>query len=211
MATKEPSPSSSVEVTVDMGHPNYWAVANAFHGHTNTQWWLDLGDLLGGRPGWHCELTGEGLLWSFGPFGSSLFNVGAPEDEDDYAAGRYMLYDYEADEEQKFGSTTAMLEWLEANEHRHADHLRNMRESLSDRHWSVVKGMGIGARITHDGHTYIATVPFLSLESTFADDLPTLMSRVRELIAHACDAPPEVAPDIEITARLDAKATAALT
>lgn len=212
MASNERPPSHDVDVTVNMGSPNYRAVAGTFHGHENVGWWTVLGDLLGGRPGWRCELTEHGLTWLFGPMGSGLFTITAPDDEsDDYATGRYEAFDYEADMSFLFDGTTELREWLDANEHRHADHLQKIHELVSAMDWDVLKGMGLEALVTHDGQTWIATVPKLALESTFADDFPTLLVRVRELITHATSAPPGIAPDISITARLDTAATAALT
>lgn len=221
MAANERPPSHDVEVTVDMGSPNYQAIASTIHGPENVGWWTAIGDLLGGRPGWRCELTEHGLTWLFGPMGSGLFTITAPdadaEDEadadvaaDHYATGRYEVFDYEADGPHSFNGTTELREWLDSNEHRHSDHLEKIHELVSAMDWDVLKGMGLEALVTHDGQTWIATIPKLVLESTFADDFPTLLVRVRELIAHATGAPADIAQDISITARLDVAATAAL-
>lgn len=200
-----------------MGSPNYLAVASAFHGHHSTKWWLALGDLLGGRPGWRCELTDEGLIWLFGPLGTGLFVVSAPFHEDpadvdaDYENGRYVILDHAADEMPEFTGTEKMREWLDANESRHAKHVEKLRFAYEENDWAVLKSMEFETRITHDGHTFIATVPYLSMESTFADDLPTVLTRVQELIAHAFDAPQNIAPEITVKARLDPAAVNAVT
>ncbi|MEG3093483.1 hypothetical protein [Sphingomonas sp. PB1R3] len=204
-------PAWDVEVKVDVGTPTYIILAEQMYGWDAKDWWEDLGDLLGGRPGWHCDFTGEALLWSFGPFGSSLFNVSPPDDAGDYGVGAYELFDYEADETHRFATTAALLSWLEANEHRHADHVRKLKEYASAFEWRVLKDIGVELRVTHDGSVFIGTFPDIAFESAFAADVPTLLAQAREAVARAHDAPPGIAPEIDLIVRLDPKASAALT
>src|SRR4051812_39323296 len=78
-----PGPSWNVEVGIGTGTPQYLTFVWAIYGHDAGPWWEALGDLLGGRPGWHCDFTNQGLLWSYGALGSSLFNISAPSAPDD--------------------------------------------------------------------------------------------------------------------------------
>ena len=120
------------------------------------------------------------------------------------------MFDYEADETRQFSGATALRDGLEANEHRHADHVRRLRDLASADDWAVLTGMGIAVRVTHDGGSFIATFPTIPLESTFAPDLTSLLANAREAIADAHGAPPEVALRIKVTAFLDDRATDAL-
>ena len=88
-------PWMDVEVDTDIGSPPYQAWAELLYGFEDAKWWLDLGDLLAGRPGWHVDLNATGgrltLLWSFGAFGSSLYNVTA------VGPGEFDVFDYDAE------------------------------------------------------------------------------------------------------------------
>lgn len=57
---------------IEVGHPPYLVLADMLHGWAGRTWWEDLGNLLGGRPGWRCQLVNQGeLLWSYGAMGRS--------------------------------------------------------------------------------------------------------------------------------------------
>jgi hypothetical protein len=214
MAEQNVPPSSKVEVGIDLGDPQYVSVAEWVHGDLSGPWWRELGDLLGGRPGWRCDLTSEGLLWSFGASGSSLFNISFPPVEHDAAdaipAG-YDLYDWEADETVSFSNTRELLAWLEANEPRHAGHLRKLRELAMTNDWAVLKSLGWKARVSYDGGTWVGTVEGIPADATFSTSLAGLTDALRELIAASFEAPADVAPDISLSLKLDHAATAALT
>ncbi|MCL8026959.1 hypothetical protein [Nocardioides bruguierae] len=203
-------PAWDVEVTIDVGTPTYVTLAEQLHGWESKVWWENLGDLLGGRPGWHCEFTSEGLLWSFGPLGSSLFNLSAPENPDDYSSGVYEVFDYEADTTHRLASTADLLTWLEGNEHRHVDHVRRMKGLASAFDWRVLKNLGVELRVTHDGSSYIGTFPSLPFESAMETDFLTLLTHARQAVARAHDAPEAIAADIDLVVRLDPRASAAL-
>jgi hypothetical protein len=226
--TEQPvPPSNKVEIGIDLGDPEYLRVAEWIYGQHTVEWWQELGDLLGGRPGWRCDLTSEGLLWSFGPSGSSLFSITLPEadadledvsdldtddpGEDGIAPAGYELYDDDADEMVSFANVSELLTWLEANEHRHANHLAKLREMAMTFDWKVLKTLGWKARVTYVDGTWVGTVDRIPAEATFSSTLPGLTSSLRELIATAFDAPAEVTPDIELSVVLDQAATAALT
>ena len=218
--TEQPvPPSNKVEVGIDLGDPQYLRVAEWLHGQYTLEWWQELGDLLGGRPGWRCDLTSEGLLWSFGASGSSLFNITLPRtdadtedvNEDGVAPDGYNVYDYEADAMVPFGNISELLTWLEANEHRHANHLANLREMAMTFDWKVLKTLGWKAHVTHVDGTWVGTVDGIPTDATFSSTLPGLTAALRELIAAAFDAPAEVTPDIGLSVKLDQAGTAALT
>jgi len=211
-----PGPAWNVEVGIETGTPQYLTFVETIYGHGAGPWWVALGDLLGGRPGWHCDFTSSGLLWSYGALGSSLFNISAPdtpEDPDepsDYETGKYILFDYDADIEHGFFSIDDLRVWLESNEYRHADHAREVGQWVASDGWAMLNALTFDARVTYEDGNWMATVPKLPLEAAFAYDLPTLIERVRELIAGALGAPLELASTIEIQARLTPAATRAL-
>ena len=187
----------------------YSNVAESLTGHVSVQWWERLGDLLHGRPGWHCDLTSEGLLWSYGALGASLFNISAPEDSEDFKRGRYEVFDFDEDESHTF-TLDELRSWLEDNEHRHSDHAHRLGQLYGGEDWSILNGMIFDARVTHDGAMFVGTVPSLVLEFTAADDLATVVDNLRGLVTSALGAPSDVAPRVQIDARLDGKATRAL-
>jgi hypothetical protein len=173
--------------------------------------WEELGDLLGGRPGWHCELTNEGLLWSFGAMESSLPNFGWHGREDQPAHG-YELFDHEADTTLSFDNIALLRTWLEANEHRHANHLRTeLRRWVVHDDWQLLKAFSWKAKVSHEGRSWLGTVDNIPSEATFATDLPALIGQMKELIAAAFDAPADVAAGISPSVRLDESATRAVT
>jgi len=206
-------PAWDVEVTIDMGRPTYANLASRLYGPETEAWWVALGDLLGGRPGWHCEFTQltdhNGLLWSFGAFGSSLFNISAPRDPGDFASGALEIYDFEGDTTYRFAGTDELLAWLEDNEHRHADHVSNLRPLASAFGWKVLKTMGVDLRVTHDGSSFIATFPDLPFESAAASDLSTLLAHARQAVARAHGAPDWVTTEIGLRVHLDPAASRA--
>lgn len=94
-----------------------WAVADG-----QLRRWLALGELLGGRPGWHFELanleSGPGIMWGFGIRRAARLVVTVPDS--------YLLYDSDADEagrhldcEHPFATVPELLAWLEAHEAEH--------------------------------------------------------------------------------------------
>jgi hypothetical protein len=203
-------PSWEVDVELEFGHPSYVHLAEWLHYPVDAgPWWEQLGDLLGGRPGWHCELTSEGLMWSFGALGSSLFNVSWHGEGDEVPTG-YELFDYDADETLSFGSVDELRVWLEGNEHRHANHLRdNLRGWVMADDWALLKSFPWKAQVTFLDGTWVGTVLGIPADATFAGSLPDLVGQLRELIADAFDAPASVAPDVSLSVRMDRAATGA--
>ncbi|MGC5224476.1 type II toxin-antitoxin system HicB family antitoxin [Micromonospora sp. DT81.3] len=204
-----PDPSSRVEIEINLGSPDYIAAATSFYGEHTEQWWKRLGDLLGDRPGWKCEIANTGsqieLMWSFGALGSSLFNVSREEDGEGYH-----LFDYEADKVIVFGALEELRTWLEENEQRHVDYPRTLRGLAADNDWALLKSMPFQVDVTYDGSTWIATFRQLPLEYSSGATLTEAISNAKEAIAHAFDAPKNIAPRIQVTARLDVEAVAAL-
>ncbi|MFK5243149.1 hypothetical protein ACI3PF_20775, partial [Lactococcus lactis] len=84
-------PAWDVDVTIEAGRPTYVNFAAEIYGWETQEWWEELGNLLGGRPGWRCTFGAEGLMWSFGAGGSSLFNITAPGEASHYASGTFSL------------------------------------------------------------------------------------------------------------------------
>lgn len=220
MTERKPAgPAWNVEIEFSLGHPNYVNLVQSMYGPDSLDWWEELGDLLGGRSGWHCDFTSEGLLWSFGAMGSSLFNVSpvtaesvAEDDEaEPYVWNRgYELFDYEADNLLNFGDTTELREWLEENEARHAEHLRSLNAFVRGNEWSDLSRFEWDARVTHDSSTFIGVVPKVPSEMVAGPDLPSVLTGLQELMAHAFGAPHDAARHVRLNVRLDTKATAAL-
>lgn len=207
MAAVVPDPSSLVEVELNVGDPAYLHLAVMVYGEETEYWWKELGDLLYGRPGWYCELTSDPdarLMWSFGAVGSSLFNItynGEPG---------YSLYDYYADTTTLFPAITALREWLEENEDRHADHPRKLRDIAASNDWGTLKTVGFDVDVTHDNAVWIATVRKLPVTMSPAESLATAVVHIREAIAAAFDAPISIADAIQVKVHLDNAAVAAL-
>jgi hypothetical protein len=209
--TESQPPSRTAEVTFGFGSDNYLGLCEYLYGDAASGWWAALADLLSGRPGWRCELDSDGLAWCFGPIGTGMFIVPAPDTVEAFETTTYRLFDYQADESVRFNSTAELRVWLEANEHRHAEHLRSMTWYYSEPgDWGLLKLYAWPVKVTYDGTFWIGTVPDIPSEVTSAGSLPDLLRRVRELIAHAVGAPVEVAADISLTAALDQPAAAAL-
>lgn len=207
MNSTQPDPSSLVHVEINVGNPTYLSLADMFYGQDGEQWWKELGDLLYGRPGWYCEFTNsprEPMLWSFGPAGSSLFNItfdGQPG---------YGLFDYESDSVNRFSTIDELREWLDANEGRHADHTRKLRGYAAADDWAALKNLGFDVRVTFDNGTWIATVRGLPVTMSAGTSLADAVSNAREAIAHAFEAPLSVAVGIQVQVHLDRAAAAAL-
>lgn len=206
-----PDPSWLVSVELNLGEPTYLHAAALFHGgdEATERWWKDLGDLLYGRPGWHCEITnatsGPAMIWSFGAVGTSLFNL-AYEGRADYA-----VFDWETDATIRFGGVTELQDWLEANEPRHAEHTLGLRDLAgATTGWAVLKRMGFDVDVTFDTDSWIATVRKLPVTMSLGGSLEQAVSNAREAIAHAFNAPEDVAPDIQVRVHLDQPASAAL-
>lgn len=212
----EKSPSDQVEVTLDVGDPAYPSLVESLYGSdpVAVDWWIDLGDLLGGRPGWRCCLGDGGITWRFGPLDTSLFSISAPDEEDDesYDARRYVVHDHAPDDiDVECVGASVLLGWLEGNEPRHAEHLTSLRPLMSGHEWDVLTMRPFDVRITHDDLTFIATVPTVSpMDAAFGNSLGEVLANARAMIAAACGAPAEVTDRLNLKARLDAKATRAV-
>lgn len=206
--TRPAGPSWEVEVEFSLGHPTYGILAGLLYGEGAVEWWENLGDLLHGRPGWHCDYTSDGLLWSYGAAGASLFNIGPPEDYG-FGRGEYEVFDYDEDEVFNFPGTAALQTWLESNEHRHADHLRNLSAFVSGNDWADLSKFDWDARVTYDGSSFIGQVPKVPSEMVAGPDLKAVLKGLQELMAYAFGAPQEAARHVRVNARLDSNATAA--
>lgn len=210
-------PAWDIEVDFALGYPTYGLLAEHLYGRDAGGWWEDLGELLGGRPGWHCEFTAQGLLWSFGPLGSSLFNIspsttmpGNDPAQEAFVWDRgYELFDYELDETVHLQDTVALRTWLEANESRHDGHLRSLGALVSGDGWADLGRFEWEARVTHDNSTFIGEVPKVPSEMVVADDLPGVILALQELMAHVFGAPVSAARHVRFKLVLDSKATAA--
>ncbi|HEU0131893.1 MAG TPA: hypothetical protein VFQ85_12965 [Mycobacteriales bacterium] len=202
-------PSNDVEIGFDIGSPLYWAWVEKLYGFDQVEWWLELGDLLAGRPGWHVDIDTSGgrlgLLWSFGSFGRSLFNVTA------VGLGEFSLFDYAADENHFIVGVDALRGWLEDNEPRYNDEFAGLRSWLAADDWYMFCVLPYDVRVTvdEDGR-WLATVHGLRAEVAVAADLPAVLAAVREMLCGAVGAPAEVAPRLRLTARLDEPANAAI-
>lgn len=121
------------------------------------------------HPGWYCEFTnipGEPMLWSFGPAGSSLFNISFDEELG------YALFDYEEDSTKRFSTIDELGKWLYTNEGRHADHTRKLRYLAATQEWAILKNVGFDVRVTFDDDIWIATVRGLPVVMSAARPLP---------------------------------------
>lgn len=210
MADTTPDPHTQVEVELNLGSPEYIVTATTLYPDDSGPWWESLGNLLYGRPGWYCEIanTNEGteLMWSFGALGSSLFNITWSGDP-----GQYRLFDYEADNVIVLHSTDELRDWLDDNERRHDEHVTtSIRPLASSDGWSVLRSIGFTLDVTHDGSTWIASVRKLPVTAAFGSSLQEAIKNAREAIAHAFDAPKNVAADIKVSVRLDPAAVSAL-
>lgn len=208
--TNELPPSTFVRVKLGFGSPEYIVTACTWHGWELKEWFLEIGDLLAGRSGWHCELTAEGVLWSFGPFGASLFNISPPKDAE-APVGRFALFDYDADESIYFEAVQELRMWLDANEHRHANHVHKMRDMISMSDWAVLTKGALEARVDFAEGLFIGTVPSLPAEATFARTLAELVNNLRELVGAAVGAPADVTARIRLRVLLEPDAAAAVT
>lgn len=193
---------------MNLGSPEYRAFVEALYGFEEVEWWLELGDLLAGRPGWHVDFCntedGAELLWSFGSFGSSLFNV-TP-----VGAGEFSLFDYEVDENHLIAGIDSLRGWLEENESRHTDQLAKRRPMLSADDWWMLRIIPFDVRVTVDDARWLGTVVGLPLEVAIATSFEALLVAVRQMLCNAVGAPAELAPVLKMTARLDSSSTAAL-
>jgi len=194
-------PSWDVEVKIAFGHPNYVNLAESMYGSDSQEWWEELGDLLGGRSGWHCELTNSGLMWSFGPAGSSMFNITAPEEG--LPTDGYDLFDYDDDRTIHFDSTHEMREGLEDNESRHTDHLRGI-------HWELGRAPVWRVKVDVDEEVWLGTVEGIPMEVVTAANLPSLLRAARGLVVHAFGAPTGSVSEVKLDAVLSPTAADAL-
>lgn len=202
-------PSMNVDIDFEIGTPLYRSWVDALYGFEAVEPWLELGDLLAGRPGWHVDIDasggGLGLLWSFGSFGRSLFNVTA------VGHGEFSLFDYAADESHLLAGIDAVRAWLEDNERRYDDEFADLRPWLAADDWYMFRVLPYDVRVTvdEDGR-WLATVHGLRAEVAVADDLPRALAQVREMLGTAIGAPLDLAPRLRLTARLDESAATAL-
>ncbi|WP_267419512.1 MULTISPECIES: hypothetical protein [unclassified Curtobacterium] len=209
MADATRPPHTLVKIELNLGSPAYLAAANQFSEPYCEAWWAALGDALYGRPGWYCELvitdTGTSLLWSFGALGTSLFNIGWEGDADSIT-----LFDYENDRSISFGSSVELNEWLDQNEWRHDDHVReNLAPMLADANWALLQSVEFQIDVTHDDSTWIATVQKLPVTAAFGPSLTEVLSAARAAIVHEFGAPAGLASQIKVSAHFDPAAVAA--
>jgi hypothetical protein len=211
----EVRPSWKVDVQIGFGTTNYVSLADWLYGYESVEWWTALGDLLGGRPGWYCELGTDGLYWHFGAMQASLLNIGSPVEDgrrDKFPKSNYSLFDYEADEVVHFESIDDLRTWLEANEPRFTDYIRGRySEWASADDWAVLRMMTWRINVEYDGAAWIATVPNVPADATFANDLPQALRQAGELICAAFGAPARIAELMSLEAYLDVEACSALT
>lgn len=74
--------------------------------------YLELEELLSGRPGWHFDGPSESAtrpVWCFGVEGACRLALSG-------FRGMFLLYDSAADEETDFGTAREVTEWLDAHE-----------------------------------------------------------------------------------------------
>ena len=69
MTYEKPDPHQMVRIEINLGDPEYLNVAEFLYPGSPEQWWRELGNLLGGRPGWYREITNTSgrtePVWSF--------------------------------------------------------------------------------------------------------------------------------------------------
>jgi predicted RNase H-like HicB family nuclease len=200
------NPYNRIVVELNLG--DYLVTATSLNGWDSEQWWRDLGDLLYGRAGWHCEIvnTSQGveMVWSFGAMGSALFIISFGE------APAYHLYDHEADDDLMFEDVEALRAWLDDNEQRHLEYPRRLRNYAADADWAMLKSFPFSVDVTYDGAAWIATFRELPLTYSSGQSLAEVISNAREAITEAFDAPIAAALDLQVAVRLDAAASAAL-
>lgn len=206
----ERRPYLDVRVNLAMGSPEYIVTAMATHGWEYKSWFEEIGDLLGGRPGWHCDLTSEGILsWSFGAFGASLFNISPPKDAE-AEDGRFSVFDYEADEVVPFDAVSPLREWLDENEPRHAGHAGSLRALAAVNNWAPLTRVGLEARVDYADGTWIGTITTIPSEATFGRSLSHVVRALREMVGAVLDVPTAIIPKIRLQVTLEANAVDAI-
>lgn len=201
---KELPPHHLVRVHLAMGSPEYVVTATSLHGWEYNDWFEEIGNFLAARPGWHCDLTSDsGILWSFGAFGASLFNISPPESAST-VTGRFSLFDYDADEVLAFNTIDELRGWLELNEHRHADHAHKLRDMIASLDWAYLKRGSLEARVQFSDGAWIGTIPGLPAEATFGRTLPEVVRALQDMVASVIDVPADVVRDIRFELTVDA-------
>ncbi len=198
-----PRPYTSVGVGVD--NNDYFNVCDIYGGGPALrEAWLDLGDQLAHRPGWHFDVVNDGQpLWSLGILGVSRLNIHVNQD------GRYSCYDHDEDAEAICTSIPEVEEWLSTREDRAREPSPMLLELAKADDWSVFKAHPHELRVSWSDGYYSASLPGLS-ETSLAVTLKDAINGAAEMLCRLFNAPAALAPQLTLRAELDETASAQL-
>src|ERR1700693_3294243 len=104
----EVRPYTKVKVGFNQNYSHAWATYSS--NSLGTQW-IELGDLLAFRAGWHCDVINYGeLLWNFGTFNGSILSIQVLND------GKFRCFEYYQDESQDLENIDAGMDWINERE-----------------------------------------------------------------------------------------------
>lgn len=198
----------TIEVALSEG--DYVNVCEAYGGGSELlDRWRDLGDHLAHRPGWYFTVgpvPGEGTtaIWNLGAFGASLLVISVQPD------GQYDCFDYEEDSNTVITDLADVEDWLSGREERARRITDLTLEGFASRNWLILREWEFDVRVDWQAGAYIASMPKLPLEATFAETIPIVIRQTQEMIVQVIGAPAELAKDLRMSMRLTPEATARL-
>ncbi len=198
-----PRPYTSVRVGLD--NSDYLNICDMYGGGPERrEAWLDLGDQLAHRPGWHFDVVNNGeLLWSLGILGESRLNIHvSPE-------GMYSCYDYDEDTEAICASIPEVEEWLSTREDRAKEPSPTLLELAQADDWRVLKAHPHELRVSWSDGYYSASMAGLG-EASIAATLKDAINGAAEMLCLLFGAPAALAPQLTLRAELDETAAAAV-
>jgi hypothetical protein len=196
-----PRPYTSVRAGLD--NDDYLNVCDTYGGGPERrEAWLDLGDQLAYRPGWHFDLVNDGEpLWSLGILGESRLNIHVnPE-------GKYSCYDHDEDTEVVCTSIPEVEGWLSNREDRAREPSPMLLELARTNDWSILKSHPHELRVSWSDGYYSASLPGLG-EASFAATLKDAINGAAEMLCGLFGAPAALAPQLTLRAELDETAAA---
>jgi len=165
--------------------------------------WQELGDLLAGREGWHCDVVNSvELMWSFGTFRGSLLNIQVLKN------GQFGCFDYSEDENQSFELIADVDAWILKREPaaRKSD-LETSKDFLSANNWHGLRNFPFELDVDYVDPTYIGVIRGGAHEATFARSLKELIINAKQMIVAYFDSEESMGDQLIIRTHLAEAAT----
>ncbi|MGC1238069.1 MAG: hypothetical protein WA860_04690 [Acidimicrobiales bacterium] len=194
-------PYELVEVNFD--NSDYRNVCDTFGGGFELEIkWIQLANLLVGRPGWHFDVANHGMaLWNLGDFGSSNLNISVTPEG-------FNCYNYLADDSVVLPEIEQVSAWLEPIEDESRHFPAELAAALD---WEVLLDLKFVLRVDVIGKGYCAEIKGMAGETILGDSLREILDSARRKIIGYFRAPIDLAERLLISAQLNEAAVRLMT